>query len=329
MPKELCHFMIARQAALRLDAGAAPRTTEAVRAHPETFLLGAVAHDCPFYSQADARVVGIATRLHGQGADDAYAPVKRAIATVADGTKHPPQAAAAFAAGALCHIAGDSVFHPAVFYFTGFASHASVAVSRSYLFRHREFETAMDLHLLPEHGAAIERRLDRLVARATAGPEAGEILGAVARFYATSSLPPSPTEGASILVRAGATQKLFFSRLVRLLLRAGHIRSSGSNADTSALFYARSTSWASYFTSPRPYRDPVTGVDGIFDVREFFGRAVDLAASSFGNLERALAGEANAFPQPGPSLESGRPLDQDQQMKHCDPALARRGDTPR
>ena len=314
--------MIARQAALRLDAGAAPRTAAAVRACPEAFLLGAIAPDCPFYVAKDARVVGIATRLHGQGADDAYAPVKRALAALADGTKAVPPAAIAFAAGALCHIASDTVFHPAVFYFTGFAAHPRVAVSRSYLFRHREFESAMDLHLLPEHGGDIEQRLERLVARAFARADVGELLGALARYYATAGPPPSPTEVARILVRAGKTQKLFFSKALRLFLRARHVLRSGRNTDTSALFYARSTPWASYFASPRSYRDPVTGADGIFDVRQLFGRAVDVAASSFGNLERALAGDAQAFPQPGPSLESGHALDEDQQMKHCDPALA-------
>lgn len=314
--------MIARQAALRVDAGAAPRTTQAVRAHPETFLLGAVAHDCPFYSQADPRLVGIASKLHGQGAEDAYAPVRRAIAAAPDGPQAAPPAAIAFAAGALCHMAGDAVFHPAVFYFTGFASHPSLAVSRAYLFRHRQFETAMDLHLLPEHGCGLEHRLDRIVARALARPDARELLGAVARFYATSGRPPTEAEARGLLARAGRTQKLFFSRALRLLLRARHLRSAGTNGDTSALFYARFTPWSAHFASPRPYRDPVTGVGGIFDVREFFGRAVDRAAALCQNLERALGGEADAFPRPGPSLESGHPLDQDQQREYCDPALA-------
>jgi hypothetical protein len=318
MPKELCHWMIARQAALRLDATAAPSTQAAVQACPEAFLLGAVAPDAPFYVPGDARVVAIASLLHGHGAVDAYAPVKRVIGTGPTGAPIAP-AAIAFAAGVLCHFAADTVFHPAVFYFTGFAAHAKPAVKHAYLFRHRTFETAMDLQFLAEHGSGLERRLDRLLARANARPDVGELVAAGARCYATSGQPPAEVEMARILEQAGKTQKLFFSRTLRVLLRARNIIGAGKNADLSALFYARPT--PSAFSSPRPYRDPVTGADGMFELRDFFSRAVDRTTSLCGFLERALAGDADAFPYPGPSLESGHPLDHDQQMKHCDPAL--------
>jgi hypothetical protein len=319
MPKELCHWMIARQAARKLDTTATPRTKEAVQACPEAFLLGAVAPDGPFYVPGDARLVAIATLLHGQGAVvDAFAPVKRVIGA---GAAAASPAAMAFAAGVLCHIAADTVFHPAIFYFTGFSAHASATVKGAYLYRHRSFETAMDLQLLAEHGSGLERRLDRLLARASARPDAGELVAAVARCYATAGQPPSTAEAARILEQAGKTQRLFFSKPLWALLCIRHIYSAGRNPDTSALFYARTTPWTPTFSSPRPYRDPVSGVDGVFDLGECFSRAVDRTVSLCGNLERALAGEATAFPHPGPSLESGHPLDQDQQMKHCDPAL--------
>jgi len=317
MPKELCHWMIAREAARRLDATALSRTKAAVQTCPEAFLLGAVAPDGPFYVPKDARVVAIARLLHGHGAVDAYAPVKRVIA--ADSAGASVSAAIALAAGVLCHFAADTIFHPAVFYITGFAAHASARVNDTYLFRHRIFESAMDLQLLTEYGDGLERRLDRLLARAQARPDAGELVAAVARCYATSGQPLAAAEAASILDQAGKTQKLFFSRTLRVLLRARCIARSGKNADLSALFYTRPA--PSYFSPPRPYRDPVTGVDGVFELREFFSQAVQRTAWLCEHLERTLAGEAAAFPHPGPSLESGHPLNQDQQMKHCDPAL--------
>jgi hypothetical protein len=216
MPKELCHWMIARQAARQLDATAAPSTRAAVQACPEAFLLGAVAPDGPFYLPGDARVVAIASLLHGQGAADAYAPVKRVIAAGSAGASVPP-AAIAFAAGVLCHFAADTVFHPAIFYFTGSSAHASSAVKDAYLFRHRAFETAMDLQLLAEHGRGLERRLDRLLDQALARPDAGEIIAAAARCHATSGQPPAEAEAARILEQAGKTQRLFFSRTLRVL----------------------------------------------------------------------------------------------------------------
>lgn len=316
MPKELCHWLIARQTADKLDDRATPRTKEAVRACAEAFLLGAIAPDGPFYVPEDPRVVEIASRLHGRGAADAFAPVKRAIADVSP-SSGVSAAAIAFAAGALCHIAGDTVFHPAVFFFTGFAAHPSTKVSRSYLYRHRALEAAMDLHLLAEHGD-LPRRLDHILARAKVRPDASELFAAAARFYATAGAPPSPAQAASILDRAGTTQRLFFSTPLRLLLRLRHLAGAGRNTDTSALFYRRSAHFAPTFTSPRPYRDPVSGADGFFDVRALLTRAADMAASLCECLERSLAGDASAFPHPGPSLESGHPLDQDQQMKYCE-----------
>lgn len=312
MPKELCHWLIARAAARTLDATVTAKTAAAVAACPEAFLVGAVAPDGPFYVTGDARVVAIAGLLHGYGATDAYAPVQRAI-TSDDAV---PAAAIAFAAGVLCHMAADTVFHPAVFYFTGFPTHASVAVQRAYLFRHRAFETAMDLHLLAEQGQGIERRLDRLLVHVRARSEASDLFAAAARYYATS-----PREAATILERAGKTQRLFFSRTLRLLLRLRHLPHAGRNTDVSALFYADSSSWAARFTSPCPYRDPVTGEHATFDLPGYFARAVARSVSLCESLERALAGDATAFPRPGPSLESGHALDQDQQMRHCDPTL--------
>jgi Zinc dependent phospholipase C len=317
MPKELTHWMIARQAARRLDATS--RTSQAVRSCPEAFYLGAIAPDGPYYVPNDASVVDIATRLHGQGTDDAYAAVKRAIATAP--VPGPSPSTIAFAAGVLCHMAADTVFHPAVFYFTGFAAHPSAAVNDAYLFRHRAFETALDVHLLREHSDGLQRRLSVLLAQATARPDGAALVAALARYYATAGQPLSGGVALGILVRAGRTQRLFFWSALRFLLRLRHCRHAGKNADVSALFYSRRDRWSAHFTAPRPYRDPVSGAQAVFDVPAFFDKAVAQTSLLVGHLERALAGHVDAFPMPGPSLETGHPLDQAQAMWHCDPAL--------
>jgi hypothetical protein len=180
----------------------------------------------------------------------------------------------------------------------------------------------MDLQLLAEHGAGLERRLDRLLAQAKAQPYAEDLLAAVARCYATSAAPPSEVEASRILEQAGRTQRLFFSKLVWSLLRLRHYRRWGGNADTSCLFYASSAKpWATHFAWPLDYRDPVSGEEGVFDFRACLGKAVELTISLCVSLEHAAAGDLTSLPQPGPSLESGHPLDRDQQMKHCDPSL--------
>jgi len=318
MPKELTHWMIARAAALKADGHAAPRTTQAMRACSDAFLLGAVAYDSPFYMPNDARMASLGARLHGKGVDDAFAPIKRILA----GETTSP--AIAFAAGALSHAAADTTFHPAIFYFTDFASHPDSAISGAHIFRHRTFEAAMDLHLLAEHGIGIERKVKDLFARVLARSDHNELLGALAGFYAGEGQPPSREEATRILHQACKTQSLFSSAPVRLLARLLNLTNADKNSDLSGLFYGRSSQWKSYFTSPRPYRDPISGAEGIFDVHACFEHAVHRALSLFGALERFMEGDANAFPYPGPNLDSDHPVNQDQVMKYCDPALTRR-----
>ena len=317
VPKELTHWMLARAAAPKADEHATPRTTHSLRACPDAFLLGAVAYDGPFYLPKEAGMASLGAKLHGKGVDDVFAPIKRILA----GTATAP--AIAFAAGALSHLAADTIFHPAVFYFTGFASHPDSEVSGAYIFRHRAFEAAMDLHLLAEHGAGIERKVKDLFARVSASPNAKEVMHAVARFYAEEEHPPSEEEAARILRQAGKAQSLFSSAALRVLARVLNMRNASKNSDLSGLFYGRSSQWKSHFTSPRSFRDPISGTEGIFDVREFFQRAVERTLSLFGALERAIAGDANAFPYPGPNLDSGHPVNKEQAMKYCDPALTK------
>jgi hypothetical protein len=102
------------------------------------------------------------------------------------------------------------------------------------------------------------------------------------------------------------------------------LRKAGTNSDLSGLFYGRTREWDTLFTSPRPYRDPISGTEGVFELRELFGRAVSRTLSLWDALERAVEGDADAFPLPGPSLDSGHPVSEGQVMTYCDPALEQR-----
>jgi hypothetical protein len=311
--------MVARATASKLDPHAAPRTAEAVRACPDAFLLGAVAHDGPFYLPKNERMVRLGDKLHGKDTDDAYAPMKRVLALPAG--EAIPSSAIAFAAGALSHLAADTVFHPAVFYFTGFPSHSNRAVAGSHMFRHRAFEAAMDLHLLSAHGSGIDRKLKTLLGRVTAGSDAKGLLAALARFYGAEGSSLSDHEAKGIVEQAGKTQGLFSKAPLRLLARLLSLTHAETNADVSSLFYVRNSAWNGHFTSPRPYRDPISGVEGVFDAQDFFDSTVHRGLALVGNLERTLDGDPAAFPYPGPCLDSGHPVNDDQTMRYGDPAL--------
>jgi hypothetical protein len=314
MPKEITHWIVAREAAASLDPGT--RTGKAVSSSPSAFLLGAVAHDGPYYARGDAELSIAGDRLHGKGVDDAFASVKRVI-----GVEPLFPAALAFAAGALSHIAADTVFHPAVFYFTGFPGHPDPGVSDAFMYRHWGFESAMDIHFLALRGAGVERKSKTLYRRISATEPSEGFSEAAARFYATAGEEPSEAEADKILTQAGKTQGLFFSRSLHALAILLNARKRGTNADTSAAFYAARSPWSAYLKGERPYRDPISGAEAIFDAEVFFRKAVERTRTFTGMLERAVAGEGGAFPFPGPCLDSGHPLDQDQSMRFCDPAI--------
>lgn len=316
MPKELTHWMIARAAASRLDEQATPRTAGAIRECGDAFLLGAVAHDGPFYIRKSPRMAALGDQLHGKGTDDAFAPIERVLAAAGSSS-----AAVAFAAGAASHIAADTIFHPAVFYFTGFPSHPKSAVAGTYLFGHRAFESALDLHLVSTRGHGLDRRLGSVLGRAAASAEAEALWAALARFYGAQGASLGPSDARAIVEQAAKTQGLFDSAPVRLLARLLNLLHAGTNADVSSLFYVRKSPWNGHFTSPRPYRDPLSGAEDVFDVGDFVDRAVARALGLFGNIERTLDGDQAAFPSPGPCLDSGHSMGADQVMRHADPKL--------
>ncbi len=320
MPKELTHWMVARLAAAGIDARATPATAESISNYPEAFRLGAVAYDGPYYMPKDERMARLGDQLHGKGVADVFAPIKRVLSGVAGGSKRPSPAIA-FAAGGLTHLAADTIFHPAVFYFTGFASHPNTAVSGSYMFKHRGFEAALDQSLMGTHGSGIDRTVSGLFARALARPEANALMSALARFYSSDGQAVSEEEARRILRRYGKLQRLFFSTGMRVLARLLGSRRAGDNSDMSSLFYVRSGQWNNYFAARRRYRHPISGIEDVFEAGDFLRRAAMRSLSLLGNLELALDGDASAFPLPGPCLDSGQSIDEDQTMKYCDPAL--------
>ncbi len=138
MPKEITHWTLAAALAKKL-----PRDSlfyQPVQSFSNLFLLGAVTLDIPFYYLAGPKtavIQNLSAPFHG-GDARALEPVL----TFLDKNPGKEPAVLAFAAGVICHILADTMFHPLVFYFAGMDGVHSGATAR-----HRQFETAMDLHL--------------------------------------------------------------------------------------------------------------------------------------------------------------------------------------
>ena len=135
MPKEITHFALARQLRYRLPQGSP--FYEPVRTFPLLFRLGAIAPDIPFFYLAGPhkRKVQAISRHYHRTDGEALRPLLQFLDT------HKSPKALALAAGVVCHLVTDTVFHPMVFYFAGMDGVHPGATGR-----HRQFETAMDLH---------------------------------------------------------------------------------------------------------------------------------------------------------------------------------------
>ncbi|RLB91998.1 MAG: hypothetical protein DRH26_07135, partial [Deltaproteobacteria bacterium] len=139
MPKEITHWTLAATVANKL-----PKCSlffDPIRSHPNLFLLGAITPDIPFYYLAGpktALIQALSAPFHGTDGR-ALLPAL----TFLDNYPDQNPAALAFAAGVICHLLADTLFHPLVYYFAGMDGLHPGATAR-----HRKFETAMDLYFL-------------------------------------------------------------------------------------------------------------------------------------------------------------------------------------
>lgn len=137
MPKEISHWTLA--ARVREQLGRQSFFFSPVHRFPNLFFYGAVAPDTPYtYVRGPHNqfIQKQSHRLHGTD--------KSALVPVLDLLAHFPDtdaSALAFAAGVVCHLTGDTVFHPLVAYYAGRTGRDENAVVRHHL-----FETAMDYY---------------------------------------------------------------------------------------------------------------------------------------------------------------------------------------
>ncbi len=137
MPKEIAHWSLAAATAEKL-----PRDSlfyKPIHSFPNLFLMGAITPDIPFYYLAGPKLAviqSLSIPFHGRDERSLF-PVLAFL------DQHPDKdpAVLAFAAGVICHILADTLFHPLVYYFAGMKGIHPGATAR-----HRQFETAMDLH---------------------------------------------------------------------------------------------------------------------------------------------------------------------------------------
>ncbi len=250
MPKEIGHWIIAQETAKLLSA---LPIVMAIGRFQSWFVLGSVCHDCGFYQRGQEYeyLKKMSDRLHGKGSNDSFAPVKALLKYYRSGGQVPAYVLA-FAAGALCHIAADTVFHPMIFYYTGKTEEDGG------FYRHAAFESALDQYLQKKYPAPFRGKVHRAYADAKKLVSEEAFLECLGVFYSgDDSL--TKQEARRLITSHQKIQRLFSSRLLRLLGRLVYVPVRGSNKDMSSVFYPVGRRQSRFFENPLSWCNPVTG----------------------------------------------------------------------
>ena len=140
MPFENTHLYLAdkvRQALQKEDLSAI------LKAHLDYYYLGSIFPDTLFYAKDD-ELSRVAFRLHG---DDGQPTNRFAFNVLERIQASRSQRDFAFIAGFLAHCAADIIFHPIVFYISGYMPQASEQAKQKSSFLHWKYETLMDKQL--------------------------------------------------------------------------------------------------------------------------------------------------------------------------------------
>ena len=119
---------------------------ETIGSYTDFYYLGAVFPDTLYYSKAP-RISRAAYFLHG----DTGVPTNAFIFDVLDQVKdRPDEKTLAFIWGFLTHCAMDIVFHPVIFYFSGYAPQDDQTSQLHSEYLHLHYETIIDQHFNKE-----------------------------------------------------------------------------------------------------------------------------------------------------------------------------------
>ena len=330
MPKELSHWLLAKETARRLPDGL---IRESVESYPDLFQLGAVIFDSAFYAvryphAAEASEAGL--RLHGIDGEDTYEPLRGLLASELTEGRDPgrgvPLPTLSFVAGCVTHIMGDTHFHPLVNFFSGkYYADDRAERDRSQR-RHRRFEAALDRHFLSVSGEELRNggSLGRTLAASTAA--VGDRLEDLAAGLYYGSGGPERPAMIPLLRRHATVQKLFGSSMAASLARAIGALLGGGAAGVAAAFYSSDPPGGyALFRAPIEYRHPNTGEERRESVAELLDRAASAGTAVLGTLAKwAQSVDAATDPfggERGVSLEVGCDFREYPTVTHTDTSM--------
>ncbi|MFH0878998.1 MAG: zinc dependent phospholipase C family protein [Lentisphaerota bacterium] len=302
MPKEITHWLLAERTAARLEG---TRMGDAARRYPKVLKLGAIFPDLPYYLTGtgglarQSQIVG--NEYHGAHGEDTYTLLRTMLAGTMERASSTPELLA-FLAGTACHLQADIAFHPLVYFMTGNYYDKDPSLRLRAIRNHRRLEGALDLYVCG--GLAKARTFSARTLWNGLECQPGKLFDAASR-------DPKHPELRSILDQAAAkflgAQGLFIRPALSWLVSLGTPVFSKETKALSALFYTGSLAkHVSRLSGTLDYRNPVSGQSFSSTVAGLLDRAVDGSAALCRRLESILeSGDADAFTEPGPSLNFG------------------------
>lgn len=288
MPKEITHFALARELARALPGTS--RFHGPVADFPNLFLLGNVAPDIFYFYLAGPDKDAV--QKLGQ---PFHLPTALALGPVTDFLAQDASSPAlALGAGVVCHIVSDTVFHPLVYYYAGMDGIHPGATGR-----HRQFETAMDLHFWYLFSG--ETRLDRVVKGVEIPKE--KLIHLLAGLFRPSPLPAHRIWSA-----------LGWFKRIQALFGAKSVQTAVNWLDRSGYPLPPVLSGLVYpfgrpvrlpfFAGDIVYQDPCSGERVSTDLRSMAARAVESGIRVLDVLSRALPAGGMDRPDAGPGVRN-------------------------
>jgi len=228
---------------------------ETIGSYCDFYYLGAVFPDILFYSR-DPRISRAAYFLHG----DTGVATNAFVFDVLDQAQDTPdEKSLAFIWGFLTHCALDMVFHPVVFYFSGYAPHADQTSQLHSEYLHLHYETIIDRHF--NKGIFLENVVHPAIVKDLAIP---------------SILNSSRRDIESCLKK-----QIFYFRLIhsRLYYRIFKMLAAMGLADKRLVagFYANLTVETRRLPQNLTYRDIISGSDMEATLEDLMEKGLNLA----------------------------------------------------
>jgi len=319
MPREALHWDVLNTALESLEPAHPVRVIGAqFRSHA---LLGAVAHDAPYYYRLGADPFEEAGRLlHGIERPSPWSDTWQFLRLLIPAVQENDSAEVrgplwAFLIGMISHAITDIHYHPMIFYFTGNYYHPDPVERRRAWARHRLLEVYLDEVIIRRSGTPVPRIL-RLLRSAGMLDPTWHLLGTHLIPERMSEAPPGRLSGAErwrlSFLHLGWLQRLFLSPVASNLARTLNKLSRGRLAHDAALFIHPAVDPGPALSATLEFRNPVTGEDLRGSCEDLRLAAVRELSEIFETLPPLLAARRNGTssfppPEPGRSLNYGIP----------------------